>query len=138
MINGDVMDKDELDNGSRREGVYDGINSLITKPAGSLANAIFPVMLAGFGFDKDLKDANGVTDFINQPQLAKDWMFFCWMFITAILLILSFVAMWFYPLHGPKWNEQKAKLAEEHVIKEQKYEQEMLARMQADQNQANV
>ena len=134
MVNGDVMDKDELDNGSRREGVYAGINSLITKPAGSLANAIFPIMLAGFGFNKDLKDAAGVTDFINQPQSAKDWMFFCWMFITAILLILSFVAMWFYPLHGPKWNEQKDKLAEEHRIKEQAYEQEMLAKIQASEN----
>ena len=132
MINGDVMDKDELDNGSRREGVYAGINSLITKPAASVANAVFPVMIAAFGFNKDLKDAEGVTDWANQPQSSKDWLFFCWMLITAILLLLSFLAMWFYPLHGKKWDEQKAKLAEEHKQKEFEYEQEMLAKMQAD------
>ena len=55
MIGGDVMDKDEIDNGKRREGVYAGINSLITKPAGSIATALFPLMLTGlYHFDDSI------------------------------------------------------------------------------------
>lgn len=145
MINGDVIDKDEIDNGHRREGVYAGINSLITKPAQSIAIALFPLMLSSFfGFDKNLKTpvlnpdgspkiyGSGVsaltTDWASQPETAKNGFFFCWMIITSILLILSFIAMWFYPLHGKKWNEEKAKLAKEHKVKEQAYEQSVLAK----------
>lgn len=145
MINGDVIDKDEIDNGHRREGVYAGINSLITKPAQSIAIALFPLMLATFfGFDKTLKmpvlNADGTqkiygsgvaavtTDWANQPATAKNGFFLCWMIITSVLLILSFIAMWFYPLHGKAWNEEKTKLAKLHKDKEFAYEQDILAK----------
>ena len=136
MINGDVIDKDEIDNGSRREGVYAGINSLITKPAGSIAVALLPFMLETFFmFNKDLKVLDPstnqmVTDWMNQSQVAHDGLFFSWLFITAVLLILSVIAMWFYPLHGKKWNEAKQKLSLEHQKKQEEYEQEILKKMQ--------
>ena len=132
MVNGDVIDKDELMNGARREGVYAGINSLITKPAGAIAQAIFPAMMAGwFGFNADLKvtsETTGLptTDWAGQPDSAKNGFFIAWLLITGILLALSFLAMWFYPLHGKEWNKQKADLAKAHAEKEQTYEQEML------------
>ena len=133
MINGDVIDKDEMENGTRREGTYAGINSLITKPAGSIATALLPFMLVNmFGFDQNLKTiANGqeTTDWLNQTITAKEGFFFCWLFITAILLVLSFIAMIFYPLHGKKWNEDKERLSKEHQEKEEKYEQEILQKM---------
>ncbi|MCR4562955.1 MAG: MFS transporter [Bacilli bacterium] len=136
MLNGDIIDFDELKNGARREGVYAGINSLITKPAGALAQAIFPVMMAWFGFDQNKKTAQGITDFVNQPQSAKDGLFICWFLITGILLILSLVAMWFFPLHGKKWDDEKSALADAHAKKEQEYEQAILAKMEADQAKA--
>lgn len=130
MVNGDVMDKDELDNGARREGVYAGINSLITKPAGAIAQAIFPWMMTSFfNFQPD-KKIDGVTDWVGQPDSAKNGLFICWMLITGILLVLSFVAMWFYPLHGKEWNHNKEMLAIEHQKKQEAYEQEILAKMQ--------
>lgn len=139
MVNGDVMDKDEMDNGTRREGVYAGINSLITKPAGAIAQAIFPAMMVSwFGFDADKKISvleNGVdtgkttTDWVNQVASAKNGLFIAWMLFTGILLVLSFVAMWFYPLHGKEWNEKKEALALEHSKKQEEYEQKMLAEM---------
>ncbi len=139
MINGDVIDKDEIDNGSRREGVYAGINSLITKPAGSIATALFPFMIVNlFGFDANLKVTDSttgelVTDWLGQTQVAKDGFFFCWLLITGILLVLSFVAMLFYPLHGKEWNEQKEKLSNEHLLKEAEYEQALLAKASANE-----
>jgi len=133
LINGDVMDKDEMDNGKRREGVYAGINSLITKPAMSIAVSIFPLLIGAFGFRFDLNQANNTTDFMAQPQGAKDGFFFCWLFITGILLLLSFLAMWFYPLHGKEWDEAKRKLASEHAKKEQAYEQAILRKEAEEQ-----
>lgn len=139
MVNGDVIDKDEADNGTRREGVYAGINSLITKPAGSIATALFPLMITSlYGFNKDLKttvtnDAGQVVeviDYANQTMQAKNGLFMCWFLITGILLVLSFIAMWFYPLHGKEWDDKKKELSEQHLIKQQEYEQKMLGNIE--------
>ncbi len=140
MVNGDVIDKDEADNGTRREGVYAGINSLITKPAGSIATALFPLMITSlYGFNKDLKttvtnDAGQVVeviDYANQTMQAKNGLFMCWFLITGILLVLSFIAMWFYPLHGKEWDDKKKELSEQHLIKQQEYEQKMLGNIES-------
>lgn len=147
MMNGDVMDKDELDSGVRREGVYAGINSLITKPAGSIANALFPLMITGlYGFNENLKISSidsitnkevMVIDYSNQTIQAKNGLFLCWFLITGILLILCFIAMWFYPLYGKSWNEKKEYLAKKHVEKEKAYEQE-LSNQTNNSEQSNV
>ena len=62
-----------------------------------------------------------VIDYAAQPQSAKDGLFLCWFLITGILLILSAVAMYFYPLYGEKWNAQKEELAKIHMQKEAEY-----------------
>jgi GPH family glycoside/pentoside/hexuronide:cation symporter len=131
IINGDVIDKDELMHGSRREGTYAGVNSLITKPAASLGQAAFLWILKGYGFDKDVKltdpdTGEKLTDWVNQTQSAKEGLFIAWMLVPAILLVLSFVAMYFFPLHGKKWNDEKAALSKKHEEKEAAYEQEIL------------
>ena len=137
LVNGDVIDKDEVDNGSRREGVYAGINSLITKPAGAIAQAIFPIFMGWAGFDatNKIKDENDnwVTNWEGQPESAKTGLFPSWFLVTGILLALSFLAMWFFPLHGKAWEDTKKELAIEHQKKEEAYEQKILAEMQANQ-----
>ena len=132
MINGDVIDQDEWKNGARREGMYAGTNSLITKPASAIANAVFVWMFGFYGYDQNLTttDANGntVVNYAAQPQSAKDGVFLCWMLIVAILCVLSFIAMIFYPLHGKEWDEHKEILAKRHAEKEAAYEQQILAK----------
>jgi len=139
MLNGDVIDKDEVDNGSRREGVYAGINSLITKPAGSIATALFPLMITSlFGFDKTLKKSGTdevgkvveVIDYANQSMQAKNGLFICWFLITGILLILSFIAMWFYPLHGKEWDNTKHELSLKHMEKQREFEAKVLGQQE--------
>ena len=49
-----------------------------------------------------------------QSQTAKHGILVAWMAIPAILLIASAIGMKFYPLHGKKWDEEKAELAERH------------------------
>jgi len=108
MMNGDVIDYDESVSGLRREGMYAGVNSFICKPAISVANALFPIMLLWFGYDKELSIAQ-------QTELAKFGIRFSWLAIPAFLLILSAVIIGiFYPLSGKKWQETKEMLAKKH------------------------
>ena len=71
---GDVIDYDEHTSGLRREGMYAGVNSFVCKPAISVANAAFPVMLLWFGYDAKIELAN-------QTEFAKFGILFSWLFI---------------------------------------------------------
>ena len=108
IMNGDVIDYDELRTGARREGIYAGVNSLITKPAISLANAAFLMIAKWFGYDTALTAGM-------QSDMAKQGVLVAWMAIPAILLVLSAVGMKFYPLFGKKWDDDKAALAARHA-----------------------
>ena len=107
LMNGDVIDYDETMTGVRREGMYAGVNSLITKPAISFANSAFLSITAAFGFDKTIKTAA-------QSDWAKQGILVAWMAIPAALLIICAFSLRFYPLAGEKWDEAKKALAERH------------------------
>ena len=127
IVNGDVIDKDEMVNGSRREGTYAGVNSLITKPFMSIAQVTYMAILQGYGLEGK-QDTAGQTVYkwAEQSAATKNGFFIAWMLIPACLLVCSFAAMSFFPLHGEKWNEEKAALAKRHAEKETAYEQEIL------------
>jgi Na+/melibiose symporter-like transporter len=133
VVNGDVIDKDEIDNGSRREGTYAGVNSLITKPFMSIAQVTYMAILeGGFGLTHtDDSQGQPIYDWANQSMTTKNGFFIAWFLIAAILLVLSAIAMYFFPLHGKKWLDEKAALAKKHADKEAAYEQEVLAKQAA-------
>jgi len=54
IINGDVIDFDELKIGQRREGIYAGVNSFVTKPAQSLAQSAFLFIAVRSGYIENL------------------------------------------------------------------------------------
>ena len=87
--------------------------------------------LNGFAFADE--KGNEITDWAGQPESAKTGLFPSWFLVTGILLALSFLAMWFFPLHGKAWEDTKKELAIEHQKKEEAYEQKILAEMQANQ-----
>lgn len=107
IMNGDVIDHDEVITGSRREGMYAGVNSLVTKPAISFANAAFLMIAKWFGYDTTL--AAGMQD-----ALAKRGVIVAWMAVPALLMLITAVAMKYYPLHGKKWDDEKQKLEMAH------------------------
>ncbi|MCR4594565.1 MAG: MFS transporter [Clostridiales bacterium] len=107
LMNGDVIDYDETVTGVRREGMYAGVNSFITKPAISFANSAFLSITAAFGFDKSIKTAE-------QSDWAKQGILVAWMAIPAVLLIICAFSLKFYPLSGKKWDEAKKELDEKH------------------------
>ena len=107
LMNGDVIDFDETVTGQRREGMYAGVNSLITKPAISFANSAFLMIAKAFGYDTSL--AAGM-----QSETAKQGILVAWMAVPAAMLVICAVAMRFYPLAGEKWNETKRELEKRH------------------------
>jgi GPH family glycoside/pentoside/hexuronide:cation symporter len=114
LMNGDVIDKDEERTGLRREGMYAGVNSFITKPAISLAQAIFLWALKNFGYIQGIQPGT-------QSLQAQDGILIGWMLGPAILLAISFIALHWYPLTGPAWNEVKKKLEQVHAEKERHF-----------------
>ncbi|MEE4194670.1 MAG: MFS transporter [Anaerolineae bacterium] len=118
LMNGDVVDYDEHRTGLRREGMYAGINSFITKPAISLAQWALLTILAAFGYDQAL--ASGL-----QSAQAETGILVGWVAPTGVLLLLCFFALRWYPLAGDAWEQVKASLAAAHAEKERKYLEEI-------------
>ena len=112
VVIADIVDYDETRTKKRRETTYSGINALITKPAISLANWVFLVIINNFGFNSQQSTQN----FSAQMGIMIGFSL-----IPAILLIFSSIIMFFYPLDGPKWLAQKAELIKIHENKELDY-----------------
>lgn len=113
LMNGDVVDMDEHRTGLRREGMYAGVNSLITKPGISLANSAFLWFLNRSGYN--FAGSSGT-----QSATAETGILMGWVLIPGILLGLSFIALYFYPLSGEKWKGIKNQLAALHQEKEKR------------------
>lgn len=109
---GDVMDADELDTGLRREGMYAGVNSLVTKPAISLAQAAFLWIIDFYGY------VDGVEPGL-QYERTEMGILLGWMLIPGILLVISLISLKWYPLAGPDWETKKRNLTKIHKEKEQ-------------------
>jgi GPH family glycoside/pentoside/hexuronide:cation symporter len=113
LMNGDVVDMDEHRTGLRREGMYAGVNSFITKPAISLANSAFLWFLALYGFNFE-----GLTG--SQSVEAQTGILMGWVLIPGILLAISFLSLFLYPLAGAKWQTIKDQLTILHLEKEKR------------------
>ncbi len=120
VIMGDIIDNDELITGKRREGIYGGVNAIVTKYPISLANWLFLIMIVAFGFVQPvLKE--GI--YVKQPQteLARTGIMFAFCVIPAVLLAISALFLKWYPLDGPRWKEKKRYIMELHQKKEEEY-----------------
>ncbi|MFX0010930.1 MAG: MFS transporter [Candidatus Hermodarchaeota archaeon] len=112
VVIADIVDYDETRTGKRRETTYSGINALITKPAISVANWLFVLIIDRFGF---------VEQQTTQTFSAQMGVMIAFSLIPAIFLIFSSIIMLFYPLDGPEWLEQKTELIKIHNKKELDY-----------------
>lgn len=91
---GDIIDRDELETGQRREGAYFGINALITKPAQSVSAVMSGLVFSLTGYIQDLPmgDFQPITAILGIKLLIG--------LIPAILILLGLISLWFYPLDG--------------------------------------
>ncbi|HEY9075056.1 MAG TPA: MFS transporter [Anaerolineaceae bacterium] len=113
LMNGDVVDMDEHRTGLRREGMYAGVNSLITKPAISLANSAFLWFLGLYQYDFAAKAGS-------QSAQAETGILMGWVLIPGVLLAVSFLSLFFYPLAGKSWEVIKQQLSAIHIEKEKR------------------
>jgi GPH family glycoside/pentoside/hexuronide:cation symporter len=114
MMNGEVIDKDEDLTGTRREGMYAGVNSFVTKFAISLAQFIFLIIIAIYGYDATLRKGQ-------QAPIVETGILIAWMLVPALMLTVCVIVMRLYPLHGTEWLQAKVKLAEIHKQKEKAF-----------------
>ncbi|MGQ4875944.1 MAG: MFS transporter [Promethearchaeia archaeon] len=125
VIMGDIIDNDELITGKRREAIYGGVNAIVTKPAISLANYLYLFVIKFFGFI-DPKVSNGEVIKQAQPYTALIGIMFAICIIPSIGLLISVIALKWYPLDGPEWLEKKRFIIELHEKKEKEYVKKLL------------
>ena len=98
---GDIADEDELKTNCRREGMFFGTNALITKGAPSLIIFIFTLIIEFYGY-------NSLLDF--QSSQAIFGIRLGVGILPIAFLVLGFIALIFYPLHGRKLKQTKKNL----------------------------
>ncbi len=109
----DVIDYDEILTGKRRETTYAGMNALITKPAISVATALFLLVISGFGFDNTQSVQSDSAIFGIQLGFAL---------FPAICFIISAITFWkWYKLDGKEWIAKKTELGKIRLQKEMEY-----------------
>ena len=108
----EIIDHDEILTEKRRETTYSGMNALLTKPAISIANGLFLSIIAFYGFQRASQA---------QTESAQMGIMIGFTIVPAIFLLISALAMKFFPLDGPDWNKQKVELKKIHEEKEKKY-----------------
>lgn len=105
------VDEDEVKSGTRREGMFLGINALFTKPANSLGPILATVILVYFGYIQG-SDTQSASTLFGIKIL--------FLLVPAIFTALSLLFMHFYPLHGEQLKEMRNKLEEIHKEKLEK------------------
>ncbi len=102
---GDVADEDEIRTGCRREGMFFGINALITKPAISLIIFLFTIIIDRFGYDSELDLQTAQTQLGIRIGISM---------LSLAFLVLAIVPLILYPLYGKKIQEIKMVLKTKH------------------------
>jgi GPH family glycoside/pentoside/hexuronide:cation symporter len=104
----DVIDEDETRTGHRREGMYFGMSGLIITLAYALSSIVFGWISNRYGYDPLL---------ISQPESVA-FGFRVFMSIPpAAGSILAIISLLFYPLHGKRLKDVKAKLRQQALNK---------------------
>ena len=102
---GRIADEDEMKTGRRREGMFFGINALVTKPSISLVVFFFTLIIDRFGYDSNLTV---------QPDQAQLGIRIGTSMLSLGFLVLAIVPLILYPLYGKKIQEIKMSLKLKH------------------------
>lgn len=116
VVMADIVDYDETKTGKRRETTYSGINALITKPAVSIGNWLFLLIISFSGFN---------SEHTTQTFSTKLGIMAGFSLIPSIFLIISALVMFLYPLDGPKWRVTKKEIIKIHKKKELDYQRQL-------------
>lgn len=104
-------DEDEINHGTRREGMFLGMNALFTKPAGSLGPIVATLILEVFMY---------VPGSDTQTSTAIFGIDILFLLIPAIVTGIGLIFMYYYPLHGERLAVMREKLEIIHTEKKQR------------------
>jgi GPH family glycoside/pentoside/hexuronide:cation symporter len=107
------IDEDELKSGSRREGIFMGINALIHKPALSIGPIIATVVLGVYGYVQG-------GEVSVQPASAFLGIKILMFLIPVIFSAIGLIFLYFYPLHGEKLDKMREQLQILHAEKQER------------------
>ena len=109
IVISDIIDEDEINTGTRREGMYFGTNAFVTRFAIALEAFSIGMIFAATSYN---------------PYVFTQTKEFLWGLriliagLPILALLLAFVIIWFYPLSGrAKFKELKHELAQLHEKK---------------------
>lgn len=108
-----AVDEDEVKHGTRREGMFMGIMALLTKPATSLGPIIATFVLIWVGYNQGAPASE-------QPETVFVGIKMLMLLIPGIIVLLSLIPIYYYPLHGEKLAEMQTNLAKLHDKKRRK------------------
>ena len=126
----DVIDKDELETGERREGMFFGTNALITKPAQTISAVISGLVLYLTLYDQDLSPGE------SQPIGALIGIRLLIGLIPAIFILIGLIFLWYYPL-DPKcedYKEMKRKVSSLHDEKLKKCREKLACKIEENKD----
>jgi GPH family glycoside/pentoside/hexuronide:cation symporter len=98
----DVIDEDYIRTGQRREGTYFGANALFIRLGVSIQALVLSQVLAAFGYDPKL---------IVQPDTLVTGIRILVAVVPVMALIIAFIAIQMYPLHGKRLLLIKSELS---------------------------
>lgn len=101
----DIVDEDELRTGTRREGMYFGINGFFIRISIAGQASVLALVLKSSGFDPDLSV---------QGARAIQGLRFLLSPVVMVALLLALLMMWVYPLHGQRLDRVKKEIEALH------------------------
>lgn len=116
LLIADIVDADELKTGSRREGLYFGMNGLIIRFAFTIQGIITAVVLQTSGYIP----ANDTVLYPVQPDSAVFGLRWMMAGFPALALLLSAIVLHGYSLHGEKLDQLQTAVTTLHQQKRQK------------------
>jgi GPH family glycoside/pentoside/hexuronide:cation symporter len=114
----DVIEEDELKTGKRREGIYFGYLVFFRKLASALAIYVVGQVLSATGF---ISSTTGSV-YIEQPESALRALRFFVGTLPAVMLVLSSMVAWRYPLDRQRYDEIRRQLAARRARQAGEYE----------------
>jgi GPH family glycoside/pentoside/hexuronide:cation symporter len=111
-----VMEVDELMSGRRQEGAYAGIAVFIDKLARIVVLALLPIVLQWAKYVQPT-DAD---PFPAQPASALTALRIFVSVVPAVVLVISIIVAYFYPITRARYAEIQRQLAEQRASKAQR------------------
>jgi GPH family glycoside/pentoside/hexuronide:cation symporter len=113
---GDIVDEDELKTNQRREGMFYGMNAVVSKPAESLGVAAVMFILVISGYIEGTGTHQSPSALFGIKIAAS--------VLPALLVVGMLVFLLLYPLHGERFRKMKEQVNNLHQEKRKKLEKQ--------------